>query len=124
MSGLQLDLAPNGDGVDNQTSIEATSPLFDNDTFQASGDDDAAVPATRQLGAVRLGGLLLRVDPSRAWKRNGSMFHYRSVSMGFGLEGVNGEDTRNAVADRSLDWLLDEIELSASGGQQPLAGVH
>ena len=38
------------------------------------------------------------------------MFRYRSVSMGFGLEGVNGADQRHAVADRALDWLLDELE--------------
>ena len=115
MSGLQLDLAPNGDGVDNQTSIEATSPLFDNDTFQASS---TMTPLFQPLGSSAPFGSAVSFsrgsDPRLEEER--SMFHYRSVSMGFGLEGVNGEDTRNAVADRSLDWLLDEIELSASAG--------
>ena len=46
------------------------------------------------------------------------MYRYRSISMGFGLEGVNGADQRVALADRTLDWLLDrlDVELTVSLG--------
>ena len=42
------------------------------------------------------------------------MFRYRSVSMGFGLEGVNGADAQNEVTTRTLDWLLDELTVMAN----------
>ncbi|MGH9185947.1 MAG: S8 family serine peptidase, partial [Acidimicrobiales bacterium] len=38
MAGIQLDLGANGDGIDNQTSVEASSPFADNDTYQAALD--------------------------------------------------------------------------------------
>jgi hypothetical protein len=40
------------------------------------------------------------------------MFRYRSVSMGFGLEGVNGTDTQDEVTGRTFDWLLDELTVT------------
>ena len=39
-----------GDGADNQDSIEATSPLFDNDTFQAAG---TMLPLFQPIGSRR-----------------------------------------------------------------------
>ena len=42
------------------------------------------------------------------------MFRYRSISMGFGLEGVNGADQQGEVAGRTLDWLLDRLDVEGA----------
>jgi hypothetical protein len=129
LAGMQLDLGPNGDGVDNQDSIEAGSAFGDNDTFQApqtmtplfdpiGGDvpDDAAIAFARGS------------EPSLEEER--VMFHYRTISMGFGLEGVNGTgngaDAQAALAEVTLDWLLSELDVdvqATAGGQGGLTAT-
>ena len=39
------------------------------------------------------------------------MLDYRSVSMGFGLEGINGDAQRQEVSRRTMSWLLDELDV-------------
>jgi subtilisin family serine protease len=114
MSDLQIDLAPNGDGTDNQVSVEATSPMFDNDSFQAPA---TMTPLFQPLGSSAPFGSSIAFSrgSDATLEEERSIFHYRSISMGFGLEGVNGADQQHAVADRTLDWLLDEITVTASG---------
>ncbi|MGH9244374.1 MAG: S8 family serine peptidase [Acidimicrobiales bacterium] len=113
MAGLQIDLGANGDGIDNQVSIEATSPLFDNDGLQAPG---TMAPLFLPIGGEVPFGSAISFsrgsDPSLEEER--VVFRYRSVSMGFGLEGVNGADQQQAVADRALDWLLDRVDMTVA----------
>ncbi len=96
-SGMQLDLGPNGDGIDNQTSIEAASPFGDNDTFQAA---PTTTPLFHQIGGDAPDGSAIAFargsEPSLEEER--LMFHYRTISMGFGLERVNGADAQAALA--------------------------
>ncbi len=110
MSGLQLDLGANGDGAHNQTSIEASDPFPNNDTFMAA---NTMTPLFHQIGGNGPPGSALSFsrasEPSLEEER--LMFRYRSVSMGFGLEGVNGSATRQEVAHRSLAWLLDRLSV-------------
>ena len=106
MSGVTLDLSPNGDGIDNQTSIEGDSVFANNDTFQAA---DTMTPLFLPIGSNAAAGTAISFsrgsEPSLEEER--VMYRYRSVSMGFGLEGVNGADTQNEVTSRTLNWLLD-----------------
>jgi hypothetical protein len=116
MSGVQLDLSANGDGIDNQTSIEGDSVFANNDTFQAA---DTMTPLFKPIGSSAAPGTAVAFsrgsEPSLKEER--VMFRYRSVSMGFGLEGVNGVNGAAAQADlanRTLDWLLDELTVTAT----------
>jgi subtilisin family serine protease len=112
MAGIQLDLGPNGDGIDNQASIEAAEPFPNNDTFQAA---DTMTPLFDPIGDVEPAGSDISFsrgsEPSLEEER--VMYRYRSISMGFGLEGVNGA-ARQEVAGRTLDWLLDEIDVDVA----------
>jgi minor extracellular serine protease Vpr len=106
MAGLQLDLGPTGDGAHNQTSIEASDPFPNNDTFQAA---NLMSPLFQSIGGNGPAGSAIAFsrgsEPRLEEER--LMFRYRTISMGFGLEGINGRATRTAVAQRSLAWLLD-----------------
>jgi subtilisin family serine protease len=108
MAGIALDLAPNGDGTDNQASIEAAEPFPNNDTFQAA---DTMTPLFHQIGGDAPAGSAISFsrgsEPSLEEER--VMYRYRSIGMGFGLEGVNGAAQQQDVAGRTLDWLLDEL---------------
>ncbi|MGH8899720.1 MAG: S8 family serine peptidase [Egibacteraceae bacterium] len=128
MDGLELDLAPGKDGAGNQSSVEATSPMPDTDTFAAT---DMTIPLFRQIGGSAPGSAAIAFarsgEPSLDEER--VPFRYRSVAMGFGLEGVDTTATANRadLAKRTLDWLLDEVTVTAqptavrSHGQATLA---
>jgi subtilisin family serine protease len=113
MSGVELDLSPNGDGIDNQTSIESADAFPDNDTFQAAG---TMTPLFDPVGDVEPAGSAIAFsrgsEPSLEEER--VMYRYRSVSMGFGLEGVNGTDQQEEVTGRTLGWLLDRLEVGTA----------
>lgn len=120
LEGLALDLAQGKDGAGNQSSIEASSAMPDTDTFAAA---TTMVPLFRQIGGGAPANAAIAFgrsgEPSLEEER--IPFRYRSVSMGFGLEGVNTTEsvTRASLATRILDWLLDELTVTA----QPTA-VH
>jgi subtilisin family serine protease len=113
MRGVTLDLSPNGDGIDNQTSIEGDSVFANNDTFQAA---DTMTPLFLPIGSNAKAGTAISFsrgsEPSLEEER--VMYRYRTVSMGFGLEGVNGAATQNEITSRTLSWLLDEVSVTAS----------
>jgi hypothetical protein len=114
MAGLRLDVSPGGDGAGNQASIEASSPMSDNDSFQ---DPATVVPFFGQIGGDSPPGSAISFgrssEPSLTQPQQ--TYRYRSVSMGFGLEAVNnsaGNATRSQIAARVLDWLLDNVTVS------------
>jgi hypothetical protein len=123
MAGMTLDLSPDADGAGNQSSIEASSPMLDNDTYQAA---HTMTPLFRQIGGTAAAGSSISFgrssEPSLEEER--FEYRYRSVSMGFGLEGLNnttGFSTRNQVGDKTLKWLLDRISFGpvTVGPQDP-----
>lgn len=108
--GWRVDLSPDGDGARNQTSVEATRPITDTDTFAGTA---WTLPVFRAISETLAAdahiGHIRASEPSLESPERG--IRYRILSLGFGLEGVNGgEDVvgRNALLDRSLQWLLDE----------------
>ncbi|MGH8903693.1 MAG: S8 family serine peptidase, partial [Egibacteraceae bacterium] len=113
MDGLVLDLAPGKNSAGNQSSIEASSAMPDTDTFAAT---DTMVPLFRQIGGDAPASAAIAFgrsgEPSLDEER--VPFRYRSVAMGFGLEGVNTTSpaSRADLAKRTLDWLLDEITVT------------
>jgi hypothetical protein len=123
MAGIELDLSPNGDGIDNQTSIEAADPMANNDTFQAA---DTMTPLFDPAGDGEPMGSAI------GWSRGSEpsldeervMFDYRTISSGFGLEGVNGADEQADVAGRTLDWLLDELTVDVDVQSSRSRGSH
>jgi subtilisin family serine protease len=116
MAGFTLDLSPGADGAGNQVSIEVSSPLADNDTYQAA---HTMIPLFRAIGSPVQGAsdaisFGRSSEPSLEEQR--LEYRYRSVSMGFGLEGVNsntGFTSRAQVTRATLDWLLDRITFGA-----------
>jgi hypothetical protein len=61
-------------------------------------------------------------EPSLAEER--VMFNYRTISSGFGLEGVNGADQQAEVTGRTLDWLLDELTVEVDVQLSRSRGSH
>lgn len=111
MKGILLDLSPGpGGGIPNQTSVEAMEPMFDNDTYQARKTVGAlfsprgGAPAGSKLGFSRSS------EPSLEQPRR--EFDYRSIALGFGLEGERDAATRIAILSRAVAWLLDEVRVS------------
>jgi subtilisin family serine protease len=112
MQGLRLDLSPGADGAGNQTSIEVSTPMPDNDTYEAADTMTRLFTlvdydATEAKSAIAFGRAS---EPSLKEPRQ--QYRYRSLSMGFGLEGVNsttGFSTRQQVAAAAWRWLVDTI---------------
>jgi PKD domain len=115
LKGLKIDLSPGGDGAGNQDSIELQAPMQDNDTYQAA---DTEIPLVVAKDADVTGGKtgLAFGRSSDATLKSPQQYRYRSVSMGFGLEGVNsntGFATRKEVAEAAWRWLSDTITFGA-----------
>jgi subtilisin family serine protease len=114
LADLHLDLSAGTGGAGNQTSIEATSPLGDTDTYNAM-NTMVRFATPRDVGTAS----------GVAWGRSSEptldearvQFRYRSVQFGFGLEGLRasaGNASAKTVATRTLDWLLDRTTVSVS----------
>jgi minor extracellular serine protease Vpr len=116
MKGFKLDLSPGADGAGNQASIEVMTPMPDTDTYQAIETEKLFF---RQYGGTQPAstGIAYGRSSEPRLDRRRVKYRYRSVSMGFGLEGVNdttGFTTKAQVAKRTLNWLLDAIDVSLS----------
>jgi hypothetical protein len=113
LAGLTLDLSPGADGVANQSSIEGSSPLGDTDTFNAV---ETMVPLATPIGGGSPGsGMAFGRSSEPSLEESRQQFRYRSVEMGFGLEGLNattGYATPESVAARTLQWLLDGVDVA------------
>ncbi len=115
-AGLTLDVSPGADGAGNQSSIEVTSPMPDNDTYEAS---HTMTPLFRAIGSAKQGASAAisfgrSSEPTLEEER--LEYRYRSVSMGFGLEAVNNStafSSRAQVTQAALNWLLDRTTFGA-----------
>jgi subtilisin family serine protease len=115
-TGMTVDVSPGADGAGNQSSIEVTSPMPDNDTYEAAHTMTAllraiASPAQGASAAVSFGR---SSEPSLDEER--LEYKYRSLSMGFGLEAVNNDTaftSRGQLTRASLNWLLDRTTFDA-----------
>jgi subtilisin family serine protease len=116
MAGLTLDLSRGADGAGNQASIEVSSPLRDNDTYQAA---HTMTPLFRAIDSPVQGAsdaISFGRSSEQTLEEERLEYRYRSVSMGFGLEGVNsttGFTSRGEVTRATLNWLLDRITFGA-----------
>jgi subtilisin family serine protease len=92
----------------NQSSIDAYSPSPNTDTYNAPQTMTAFF---RQIGGTAPAGSAISFgrssDPTLEEERQ--EYRYRSVSMGFGIEGVTGGATAAQLGDRTMDWLLDKL---------------
>jgi subtilisin family serine protease len=94
-----------------QPSIEATSPLGDTDTYHAMSTMTRFFRPLSSGAAPGWGiGFGRSSEPSLAESR--LQFLYRSAVLGFGLEGVSGTATQDALTKGLLDWLLDSPTVS------------
>jgi subtilisin family serine protease len=111
-AGMTVDVSPGADGAGNQTSIEITSPMPDNDTYEAAHTMTALLRAigSPTQGASAALSFGRSSEPSLDEER--LEYRYRSLSMGFGLEAVNNATaftSRAQLTRASLNWLLDRI---------------
>lgn len=115
-AGLTLDVSPGADGAGNQSSIEVTTAMPDNDTYQAA---HTMVPLFRAIGSAGQGasdGISFGRSSEPTLEEERLEYRYRSVSMGFGLEAVNNAtafSSRAQIARASLNWLLDKTTFGA-----------
>lgn len=115
-AGFTVDLSPGADGAGNQSSIEVTSPMPDNDTYEAAHTMTALLraignPEQGPSAAISFGR---SSEPSLEEERQA--YRYRSLSMGFGLEAVNNDTaytSRGQLTRASLNWLLDRTTFDA-----------
>jgi minor extracellular serine protease Vpr len=116
-AGMSVDLTPGAPG--SATSIEATSPMPDTDTYAASGDvrtifdpaPGATVPAGSAFGHTKA------FEPSLEQTRADLL--YRTLSLGFGFEDIRssaGNATAGAVLAKTLAWTFDQVTASATHG--------
>jgi hypothetical protein len=116
MAGFTLDLSPGADGAGNQTSIEVTSPMPDNDTYEAA---HTMTPLFRAIGSPAQGAssaLSFGRSSEPSLEEERQEYRYRSLSMGFGLEAVNNDtafSSRGQLTRATLNWLLDRITFGA-----------
>lgn len=109
--GLRIDLSPGAGGLPNQTSVEVMAPMFDNDSYQAIETVKPAFTAAGTPEGAAL-GFVRSSDPTLEQPR--SKFEYRSIALGFGLEGVSGNGgtaTGAAVLGRAIRWLIDDVSV-------------
>jgi subtilisin family serine protease len=103
----------------NQSSIDAFTPSPNTDTYNAPHTTKAFF---RQIGGTAPAGSAIShgrsSEPSLEDERQ--EYLYRSLSMGFGLEGLVSGATPAQVGDRAMDWLLDSVSvgLRSSGGKK------
>jgi subtilisin family serine protease len=116
MAGSTVDLSSGADGAGNQLSIEVSSPLADNDTYQAA---HTMTPFFRAVDSPAQGagdGISFGRSSEPSLEEERLEYRYRSVAMGFGLEGINdstGFTSRAQVMRATLNWLLDRIAFDA-----------
>jgi subtilisin family serine protease len=97
----------------NQSSIDAFSPSPNTDTYNAP---HTTKPAFRQIGGTAPAGSAIAHTRSSepTLERERREFLYRSLSMGFGIEGLVSGTTATQLGDRSLDWLLDKLTVGVT----------
>ena len=102
----------------NQSSIDAYSPSPNTDTYNAPHTMTAFF---RQIGGTAPAASAISFgrtsDPTLEEERQ--EYRYRSVSMGFGIEGLTSGPTATQLGDRTMDWLLDKLTVglaSSSNG--------
>ena len=92
----------------NQSSIDAYSPSPNTDTYNAPHTMTAFF---RQIGGTGPAGSAISFGRSSdsMLEEERQEYRYRSVSMGFGIEGLTNGTTAGQLGDRTMDWLLDKI---------------
>ncbi|MEN3306416.1 MAG: minor extracellular serine protease Vpr [Micromonosporaceae bacterium] len=94
-----------------ENSVEATSPLGDTDTFNALSTMTRFFRPLSSTAQPTWGLSFGRSsEPSLGESR--LQFNYRSAALGFGLEGVVGTATQDALMRGLLDWLVDRPAVS------------
>lgn len=110
-AGMQIDLSPGAGGLPAQTSIEVMAPMFDNDGYQAPETVTPVFTVAGMADGTGIGFVRFS-DPSLEQPR--SKFEYRTIALGFGLEGVSGKGgtaTGAAVLGRAIRWLIDDVQI-------------
>jgi minor extracellular serine protease Vpr len=91
-------------------SIDAYTPSPNTDTYNAP---HTMSPFFRQIGGSAPAGSAISFgrssEPSLEEER--LEYLYRSLSMGFGLEGLASGPTPAQLGDRAMDWLLDSVSV-------------
>jgi hypothetical protein len=118
LSGVKVDLSPNGDGAHNQVWVDELDAKFYTDTdalplFKATAS--ASNLSTGMVG-TRMSSepTLERVKgkPRELWTKLG----YRTILLSFGIEGANGDTgytDRGTLIQKLLNWLDDTVTITS-----------
>ncbi len=112
MAGLTLDLSGG-----NQTSIDLAKPAPNLDGYNAE-ETMATLFTARGNTTPAQAAIAFSRASEPMLEETRQKYGYRTITMNFGLEGVSGTGgtaTRQQVARRALDWLLDSLTVSVSG---------
>lgn len=122
--GLRFDLSGRGDGAANQNSIdEIDRGDSEPDAPWVKADTVTPLLIYAAGGAPKGAGYVaLAHDDQASLERRGSTFSGRTVTHGFGLEGVSGNTgfrTRADLLRAGLDWLEDTATVTVLPTVQP-----
>ena len=120
------DIAPGGDGANNQTSVDEIVAKFYNDTDAYPILFSSPIPTIKKQGHL---GTRMSSEPTieRVQGDYGdwTKFPYRTEFLSFGLEGVNnntGYNTRAELLDRLLAFLDDQVTVAFGATSYKAAG--
>jgi subtilisin family serine protease len=119
MAGLQIDLQSGKDGAGNQTGLEISRPMTDTDTY-AGGNLDTLFftkPGGPATGEPAGSGLSFGRSAEPTLEEERLAVLYRSVSMGFGQEGIDnttGYASAQQIGRQTLKWLEDNVTMNTS----------
>ncbi len=126
-SGMILDLSGGGDGAANQLFVDEILPFGSLDAIEGEGNR----PLFTAISPNALGNGTIAVARSSepTLERPSLNFLYRTVLLGFGLEGVNnntGFATREELLGGILAWINDRptVSLAATSAAHPLDAVY
>ncbi|MHB0859098.1 MAG: S8 family serine peptidase, partial [Anaerolineae bacterium] len=128
LQGMQFDLGAVGNGARNQNSVDELGV----GGLRDGSDTPLVQPIAVAVDAYPVGagyaGVAKSAEPTL--ENQDLAYTYRTVYLGFGLEGVNDNPRMTSRADlarRIIDWLVDEVRVElpdAYGGPQDLTELE
>ncbi|MHB1294817.1 MAG: S8 family serine peptidase [Anaerolineae bacterium] len=111
LHGMQFDLGAVGDGARNQTSVDELGVGGLSDGSDAGLSQAIALAVSAYPTEAGYAGVSKSAEPTL--EDAALAFSYRTVYLGFGLEGVNDNPrmtTRAELVRRIVDWLMDAVQ--------------
>ncbi|NLG50230.1 MAG: S8 family serine peptidase, partial [Chloroflexi bacterium] len=118
LADMQFDIGRTGDGADNQNSVDEIAP----GGLPDGSDADLVQPLLVAIHAnpQEAGYVAVAKADEPTLEDGTASLPYRTLYYSFGLEGVNGSASRQALLGRSLSWLKDRVQVKLSDAIGPV----